>query len=99
MNELNDMGYDIENNVLVETETKKEKIVKETVKQDKPVELSHSKSTNNIDVEEVVEPVKKIVESTLHDEPIPEDTISSIMDLSDNDPSGNNLVLGKINIE
>lgn len=99
MNELNDMGYDIENNVLVETETKKEKIVKETVKQDEPVELNHSKSTNNIDVEEVVEPVKKIVESTLHDEPIPEDTISSIIDLSDNDPSGNNLVLGKINIE
>ena len=99
MNELNDMGYDIENNVLVETETKKEKIVKETVKHDEPVELTHSKSTNNIDVEEVVEPVKKIVESTLHDEPIPEDTISSIMDLSDNDPSGNNLVLGKINIE
>ena len=99
MNELNDMGYDIENNVLVETETKKEKIVKETVKQDEPVELTHSKSTNNIDVEEVVEPVKKIVDSTLHDEPIPEDTISSIMDLSDNDPSGNNLVLGKINIE
>ena len=99
MNELNDMGYDIENNVLVETETKKEKIVKETVKQDEPVELTHSKSTNNIDVEEVVEPVKKIVDSTLHDKPIPEDTISSIMDLSDNDPSGNNLVLGKINIE
>lgn len=99
MNELNDMGYDIENNVLVETETKKEKIVKETVKQDEPVELTHSKSTNNIDVEEVVEPVKKIVESTLHDEPISEDTISSIIDLSDNDPSGNNLVLGKINIE
>ena len=175
MNELNDMGYDIENNTLaspsktrkttkvlpVESQESVEIVVenqpnkdvpKEEIQQDtlnttqekdvvssdvsieeKVEELSSGvdkkevlvKNTINSEVSETIEVSKESVIEELSDIPSVDEidskeekvqeTVSSekveneqsneeivdenIVDISDNDPSGNNVVLGKINIE
>lgn len=97
MNELNDMGYDIENNVLIETEKQPEFV-------SKPSEntLVKQKSTvinDNIELEEVVDKNDTSDTSLREEDTENVETILSETDISNNDPSGNNLILGKIDIE
>ena len=97
MNELNDMGYDIENNVLIETEKEPEFV-------SKPSEntLVKQKSTvinDNIELEEVVDKNDTSDTSLREEDTENVEAILSETDISNNDPSGNNLILGKIDIE
>ena len=97
MNELNDMGYDIENNVLIETEKQPEFVSKPS--EDTLVKQKSTVINDNIELEEVVDK-NDTSDTTLREEDTENvETILSETDISNNDPSGNNLILGKIDIE
>jgi hypothetical protein len=102
MTELNDLGYDIEKNELIEVK--------------KPVDITDDIKTESSDtVNDIVEPENDSVESKLENDviepPVENKTenidetdeylksIETTVDVSDNDVSGNNMILGKINIE
>ena len=97
MNELNDMGYDIENNVLIETE-KDPKIVSKP-SEDTLVKQKSTVINDNIELEEVVDKNDTNDTSLSQEDTENVETILSETDISNNDPSGNNLILGKIDIE
>jgi hypothetical protein len=87
MTELNDLGYDIEKNELVESKTTVDDITQD---------IKHQTSVEG--AEDKVEPNETVVEEET-------DTseylsgVESTIDISDNDVSGNNVILGKIDIE
>ena len=102
MTELNDLGYDIEKNELIEVK--------------KQVDITDDIKTKSSDtVNDIVEPESDSVESKLENDVIEQlvenkienidetdeylKSIETTVDVSDNDVSGNNMILGKINIE
>ena len=97
MNELNDMGYDIENNVLIETEKQPEFVSKPS--EDTLVKQKSTVINDNIELEEVVDKNDTSDTSLREEDTENVETILSETDISNNDPSGNNLILGKIDIE
>ena len=97
MNELNDMGYDIENNVLIETEKEAKFVSKPS--EDTLIKQKSTVINDNIELEEVVDKNDTSDTSLREEDTENVETILSETDISNNDPSGNNLILGKIDIE
>ena len=94
MNELNDMGYDIENNKLKTPPSKS--INTGSDKTDETAPVSEEKKD---EVETKQEDVKVIDNVSEIDFSVKKDRPENIIDVSNNDPSGNNVILGKIDIE
>ena len=94
MNELNDMGYDIENNKL---KTPPSKSI--NTGSDKTEETAPVSEEKKDEVETKQEDVKVIDNVSEIDFSVKKDTPENIIDVSNNDPSGNNVILGKIDIE
>lgn len=87
MNELNDLGYDIEKNKLVG-----ETIGSVGITND--IDKTSSETNHEVnDMNSQVEPIVAVSEGTDTSE------LETILDISDNDISGNNVILGKIDIE
>lgn len=99
MTELNDLGYDIEKNELVESKTTVDDITQD-IKHQTSVEGAEDKVEPNETVEanDVVEESKTVVEEET-DTSAYLSGVESAIDISDNDVSGNNVILGKIDIE
>tara|TARA_R110002012_G_scaffold8861_2_gene40597 strand:- start:812 stop:1960 length:1149 start_codon:yes stop_codon:yes gene_type:complete len=94
MNELNDLGYDIEKDELVDTPFKSTVDITEEVKQDNAATIPEEstpleKKPDTAIPEEVDDGEEEVV---VEESP-------PVVDLSDNDVSGNNVILGKIDIE
>ena len=93
LNELNDLGYDIEKDELVDTPFKSTVDITEEVKQDNAATIPEEstpleKKPDTAIPEEVDDGEEEVVEES-----------PPVVDLSDNDVSGNNVILGKIDIE
>lgn len=87
MNELNDLGYDIEKNKLAG-----ERIGSVDITND--IDKTSSETNHEVnDMNSQVEPIVAVSEGTDTSE------LETILDISDNDISGNNVILGKIDIE
>lgn len=99
MTELNDLGYDIEKNELAESKTTVDDITQD-IKHQTSVEGAENKVEPNETVEanDVVEESKTVVEEET-DTSAYLSGVESAIDISDNDVSGNNVILGKIDIE
>ena len=101
MSELNGLGYDIEKNELIE---QKEPLnitedIKKKMSSDGTVEIGADKVKENDVVQEANASVEVETKVEKNDTMDYLNSIETTVDISDNDVSGNNMILGKIDIE